>query len=89
MGVYPYGELPEELSGFVYFQAARERHKPRRGERVAVLVVEGTASYVVAFLGSLRSIGELEARLREQDAEMTPVSKASLEKVMAEGGGQS
>lgn len=84
VGVYNYGEMPEELSGFVYFQAARENRKPRRGDKVVVLVIEGTASYVVAFLDTLSSVEELEQRLQEQDAILTQVSRASLERVLRE-----
>lgn len=84
VGVYNYGEMPEELSGFVYFQAARENRKARRGDKVAVLVIEGTTSYVVVFLDTLRSVDELETRLAEQDAKLTQVSKGSLERVLKE-----
>jgi hypothetical protein len=84
VGVYNYGEMPEELSGFVYFQAARENRKPRKGDKVAMLVIEGTTSYVVAFLDTLRSVDELERRLEEQEAKMTEVSKVSLERVLRE-----
>ena len=84
VGVYNYGEIPEELSGFVYFQAARENRKPKRGDKVAVLVIEGTTSYVVAFLDALTSVDVLERRLSEQDASLTKVSKISLERVLSE-----
>ncbi|HRU11287.1 MAG TPA: DUF749 family protein, partial [Methanomassiliicoccales archaeon] len=43
VGVYTQEEVPEEVEGFVRYQAARDGHRAVPGERIAVLNVIGTA----------------------------------------------
>jgi hypothetical protein len=84
VGVYAVGEMPEQLLPFLNLQAKRERKELRLGEKAAVFQIEGTASYVVAFLNTLGSVGEMDARLMEQGAFLEPVSRRSLERVLEE-----
>ncbi|MCU0861736.1 MAG: DUF749 family protein [Methanomassiliicoccales archaeon] len=84
VGIYTVGEMPEQLLPFLNLQAKRERKELKMGERAAVFQIEGTASFVVAFLSTLRSVEEMESRLKEQDAILDPVSKRSLDRVMQE-----
>lgn len=84
VGVYAVGEMPEQLLPFLNLQARRERKELRLGEKVAVFQIEGTASFAVAFLSTLKNAEEMETRLMEQDAELDPVSKRSLERVLEE-----
>ena len=84
IGVYTLREMPEELTGFVNFQAKLEKHELRMDERIALLVIVGTSSYVPLFVDTISDLTAAEKKLREQDAEMDNVTKESLTRVMAE-----
>ena len=84
IGVYTLREMPEELTGFVNFQAKLEKHELRMDERIALLVIVGTSSYVPLFVETISDLTAAEKKLREQDAEMDDVTKESLTRVMAE-----
>ena len=84
IGVYTLREMPEELTGFVNFQAKLEKHELRMDERIALLVIVGTSSYVPLFVDTISDLTAAEKKLREQDAEMDDVTKESLTRVMAE-----
>lgn len=84
VGIYAVGEMPEQLLPFLNLQARKEHKELKMGERAAVLQIEGTASFVVAFISTLGSVEELEKRLKEQDAVLKPTSKRSLERVIQE-----
>ncbi len=88
VGVYAVGEMPEQLLPFLNLQAKRERKELKMGEKVAVFQIEDTASFVVAFLSTLRSVEEMDARLKEQDTVLEPVSRKSLDRVLREAQGQ-
>jgi len=82
VGVYTVREVPEELLPFMNIQARREKKELKLSEKVAVFQIENTASFVVAFLSTLRSAEEMENRLKDQDAVLEPVSKRSLDRVL-------
>jgi hypothetical protein len=84
VGVYTVGEMPEQLLPFLNLQAKRERKELKLGEKVAVFQIENTASYVVAFLSTLKSAEEMDSRLKEQDSVLEPVSRRSLDRVLRE-----
>ena len=86
VGIYTPEEMPEELEGFVRYQAARDGHQMRPGERIAVLNVTGTSSYVPVFLADLKGYDELEARLTQHGVQADQVSEASLRRVLQEMG---
>ncbi|MDH7508094.1 MAG: DUF749 family protein [Methanomassiliicoccales archaeon] len=74
------GSVPDNLKGFINFQAAYEGHDVNENEKVALLVIEGTASYVVIFLDRERSLEEIEDRLARQKAEMTSDTRNAISK---------
>jgi hypothetical protein len=84
VGVYLVREMPEELRPFLNLQAAREKRELKMSDKVVMLQIVGTSSYVVAFLDTLNSITDLEDRLRRQDAQMTEISKVSLKRLLGE-----
>jgi hypothetical protein len=84
IGVYTLRDMPEELTGFVNFQAKLEKHELRMDERIALLVIVGTSSYVPVFVETIGDLTVVEKRLRDQDAEMDNVTRESLVRVMAE-----
>ena len=84
IGVYTLRDMPEELSGFVNFQAKLERHELRMDERIALLVIVGTSSYVPLFVETISDLTAAEKKLRDQDAEMDNVTRESLSRVISE-----
>lgn len=84
VGVYEVGQLPEELKGFVRFQAYHQQHVPAKEEKVAMLQIVGTTSYFPIFLNKVSTIEDAEAQLREADAVLDDVSKASLVRIFQE-----
>jgi hypothetical protein len=84
IGVYTLRDMPEELTGFVNFQAKMDRHELRMDERIALLVIVGTSSYVPVFVETIHDLAAVDQRLRDQDAEMDNVTRESLTRVIAE-----
>jgi hypothetical protein len=84
IGVYTLRDMPEELTGFVNFQAKLERRELRLDERIALLVIVGTGSYVPVFVETIGDLTAVEKRLRDQDAEMDEVTRVSLNRVISE-----
>ena len=82
VGVYTVRGMPDELRPFVNLEARRRRRELNLGDRFVVLQIEGTLSYLTFFLDTLSSIEQLEAKLKEQECELTPVSRTSIEKVI-------
>lgn len=82
VGVYLVREMPEELRPFLNLQAAREKRELKMSDKVVMLQIVGTSSYVAVFLDTVRSVSELEDRLRMQQAELTEVSKVSLDRLL-------
>ena len=86
VGVYTQEEMPEELEGFVRYQAARDGRQMKAGERIAVLNVTGTSSYVPVFLGDLKGCDDLDSRLSQHGVQADQVSMVSLRRVLQEMG---
>lgn len=84
VGVYTPEEMPDELEGFVKYQAALDGHQMKKGERIAVLNVVGTSSYVPIFLGDLCCYEDLEVKLSQHGVQADQVSKVSLQRVLQE-----
>jgi hypothetical protein len=84
IGVYTLRDMPEELTGFVNFQAKLEKHELRMDERIALLVIVGTSSYVPVFVETVSDLTAVQKRLLDQDAEMDNVTRESLKRVLAE-----
>jgi hypothetical protein len=75
--------MPEELTGFVNYQASRQGVTLRKGERVAVLQAAGTSSYLPIFVERV-TMAEIEAKVRESGLVMDDVSRESLKRVLEE-----
>lgn len=84
IGVYDYGEMPEELTGFVKYQANHQRYTPKKEDKVAVLQIVGTTSYFPIFLNIVKEIEQIDRGLAEVDAEMDDVSRLSMQRVLQE-----
>jgi hypothetical protein len=84
VGVYLVKEMPDELRPFLNLQAAREKRQMKMSDKAVMLQIVGTSSYVVAFLDTLKSITDLEDRLRQQDAQLTEVSRVSLDRLLSD-----
>jgi hypothetical protein len=84
VGVYEVREMPEELRPFLNLQARREDRQLKMSDKAVMLQVVGTSSFVAVFLDTIGSVSELEERLRQQDTEMTEVTKMTIERLLAE-----
>jgi hypothetical protein len=84
VGVYEVREMPEELRPFLNLQARRENRQLKMSDKAVMLQVVGTSSFVAVFLDTIGSVSELEERLRQQDTEMTEVTKMTIERLLAE-----
>lgn len=84
VGVYTPEEMPDELDGFVQYQASHDGHQIQKGERIAVLNVVGTSSYIPIFLADVCCYEDLELRLSNQGVQADQVSKVSLQRVLQE-----
>ena len=82
VGVYLVREMPDELRPFLNLQSAREKRELKMNDKVVMLQIVGTASYVAVFLDTIHSVSELEDRLRKQESELTEVSKKSLQRLL-------
>jgi len=70
--------VPPDIRPFVEFKAAVEDRKLSDDERVAVLVIDNTTSYVPVFLKNPASMKQLEEELSKQDAKLSADSKEHL-----------
>jgi len=86
VGIYTQEEMPEELEGFIRYQAALDGHQIKAGERIAVLNVTGTSSYVPVFLADLKDANDLESKLSQHGVQADQVSMVSLRRVLQEMG---
>lgn len=86
VGIYTPDEMPEELQGFVRYQAAMDGHRMKAGERIAVLNVTGTSSFVSVFLADIKGYEDLERRLSQHGVRADQVSELSLRRVLQEMG---
>jgi len=84
VGVYTPEELPDELEGFVRYHAVHYGHQMKKGEKIAVLNVVGTSSYIPIFLSDLSCYEDLEVKLSQQGVQADQVSKVSLQRVLQE-----
>ena len=73
--------VPEKLLPFVEFKAKMENHQMKGSEKVALINIETTESYHVAFLDKEgQSLAEIEQELKEfADASLESQSRQMLE----------
>jgi len=84
VGVYQVREIPEELRPFLNLQAKGENRQLKMSDKVVMLQVVGTASFIAVFLDTTGSVAELEDRLQKQDTEMTEITKMTIERLLEE-----
>ncbi len=82
VGVYQVREIPDDLRPFLNLQAAREKRELKLSDKAVMLQIVGTSAYIALFLDTIGSVSELEERLRQQSAEMTEVTKATMERLL-------
>ncbi len=70
--------VPPDIRPFVEFKAAVEERMVDEGDKVAILNIDTTSSYVPVFLKDPPTMSALEKDLERQDARLTPDSKAAL-----------
>ncbi|TRO49189.1 DUF749 domain-containing protein [Candidatus Bathyarchaeota archaeon] len=70
--------VPPDILPFVHFRADVEGRELEPDEKVAILVIDTTTSYIPVFLKTPGSMAELESSLKAQDAELTSEARAAL-----------
>jgi len=79
VGIFRYSELPEKFGPFVQYKASIENKRIVDEDEIAILNVSGTESYHVLFLSSYHDIEEIDAELKDADAEINFSTKKILE----------
>ena len=79
VGIFRYTELPEKFGPFVQYKASIEDKTIENEDEIAILNISGTESFHVLFLSSYKDIKEIEAELKDADAEINFSSKKILE----------
>jgi hypothetical protein len=77
-------DLPEEFIPYVTFKAAQEGRVLEGGERVAILNVSTTTSYIAVFLDPGKTIEEIEKEVQESSATLNTDSKKILKDLLKE-----
>ena len=75
-------EMPEDYLPYVNFRAAFEERTLQGDERVAILNVSTTTSYIALFLDAGKSISDLELEVEESGAALNADSKIVLQKIL-------
>ncbi len=75
-------EMPEEYMPYVNFRATFEGRVLQGDERVAILNVTTTTSYIALFLDAGKSISDLELEVEESGAALNADSKIVLQKIL-------
>ena len=70
--------VPPDILPFVHFRAEVEGRSLDENEKVAILVIDTTTSYIPVFLKDPGSMSALEESLRAQDAQMTAEARTAL-----------
>jgi len=78
-GIFKYKELPEKYGPFVQYKASLENKDIKEDDDIAILDIIGTESVHVLFLDSYKNINEINAELKEADAQLNHRSKQILE----------
>jgi len=74
--------VPPDIRPFVEFKAAIEDRKLTEDERVAILVIDKTTSYVPVFLKDPVPMTKLEEELSMQDAKLSADAKQHLSELL-------
>ena len=69
-GIFKYSDLPEEYEPYVQFKATIDKRELKPSDEMAILNIAGTSTHHVLFLDSYSSVAEIEAELKEADAEI-------------------
>ena len=69
-GIFKYSDLPEEYEPYVQFKATIDKRELKPSDEMAILNIAGTYTHHVLFLDSYSSVAEIEAELKEADAEI-------------------
>ncbi|GBE18004.1 MAG TPA: DUF749 domain-containing protein [Euryarchaeota archaeon] len=75
-------EMPEEYLPYVNFRAGLEGRVLQGDERVAILNVSTTTSYIAVFLDPGKTISDLELEVEESGAALNADSKIVLQKIL-------
>jgi|GEM_PF-2687775 len=75
-------EMPEEFLPYVNFRAALEERTLQSDDRVAILNVTTTTSYIAVFLDAGKTIADLELEVEKSGATLNADSTIVLQKIL-------
>ena len=75
-------EMPEEFLPYINFRAAFEGRTLQGDERVAILNITTTTSYIALFLDAGKTISDLELEVEKSGADLNADSKIVLQKIL-------
>jgi hypothetical protein len=75
-------DMPEEFLPYVNFKAAQEGRALTGDERVAILNVATTTSYIAVFLDREKTIEEVEREVKGSSATLNTDTKAILKELL-------
>lgn len=73
-----YKDMPEEFLPFVHLKASLEGRKPKAGDRIAILNVSTTTSFLAIFLDKGKTIEDIEKEVKESSATLNKDSRTVL-----------
>jgi hypothetical protein len=77
-------DMPEEFIPYVTFKASQEGRILRGDERVAILNVSTTTSYIAVFLDEGKTIEEVEEDVGESSVTLNKDTREVLERLLEE-----
>jgi hypothetical protein len=75
-------DLPEEFIPYVTFKAGQEKRVLKGDERVAILNVSTTTSYIAVFLDKRKTIEDVEREVGESSALLNKDTKKILSELL-------
>lgn len=79
VGIFKFKELPEKYGPFAQHKATMEKRTIKDDDEIAIINIAGTESNHVLFLDSYKTIAEMDAELKQVDAELNYNTKKILE----------
>lgn len=77
-------DMPEEFMPFVALKATLEKRELKDHDRIAILNVSTTTSYIPIFLDSEKTIEDVEKEVNEASAILNTDTKTVLKKILEE-----
>lgn len=75
-----FASITDDLLPFVHFKANIDKIELKDTDKVIILQIEGTDSYIPIFPNKVKSLEDLEKELKKQDAKLNSDTRIIIEK---------